>query len=254
MSYEKRVKYKNELGQELIFDDWVLFCESIDTTGVSGIFNSESLAFSDGQVTTDVFLGAKTIPCSFAFKDIRDDIFMRDKIAAVFSPTVSGVLTVYSEWDKYEIDVRPSAVPSFQRDKDVPYVWRWDVDFIADFPYWRVGAKRSVSLESQYTSIRSHCPLSVPIEIYFPPSTASRIYINVNGKGFVYNGTNCDVGVVLDARNFTCTGTDGNDYSHKVDVTVNIESLKLRYGKNTISCPTYSGIIVSYYYLSTGVF
>ena len=230
MSYIKKVKYKNELGQELVFDNHLLFCEQIDTTGTQGVFNTESLAFSDGQMTTSAFLGAKTIPCSFALK----------------------VLTVYSEWDKYEIDVRPAAVPSFQREKDVPYVWRWDVDFIADFPYWRVCPKRSVTLKAYDTVIRSDCPLKVPVEIYFPPNKTTPF--KIRDKGFTYYGTNCDVGVVLKSQRFECIGTDGNDYSQNVDVTADIENLHLQYGENRISCQDWSDIIVSYYYLSTGVF
>lgn len=252
MSYIKKVKYKNELGQELVFDNHLLFCEQIDTTGTQGVFNTESLAFSDGQMTTSAFLGAKTIPCSFALKDNRNDIFMRDKISAFFNPTISGVLTVYSEWDKYEIDVRPAAVPSFQRDKDVPYVWRWDVDFIADFPYWRVCPKRSVTLKAANTVLRSDCPLKVPVEIYFPPNKTTPF--KIRDKGFTYYGTNCDVGVVLKSQRFECIGTDGNDYSQNVDVTADIENLHLQYGENPIFCPDWSDIIVSYYYLSTGVF
>ena len=62
LTYLKKVKYRNSLGQEVIFDNKIFFCERIDMTGTSGVHTSDTLAFSDGQITTNHQLSPKTIP------------------------------------------------------------------------------------------------------------------------------------------------------------------------------------------------
>lgn len=266
MSYIKKVKYKNELGQELVFDNHLLFCEQIDTTGTQGVFNTESLAFSDGQMTTSAFLGAKTIPCSFAFKDVGDDILMRDKISAVFNPTISGVLTVYSEWDKYEIDVRPSAVPSFQRDKDVPYVWRWDVDFIADFPYWRRGKKRSRIIEGKdifsyavtthsvrYAGIAKSYPSFV-----FAPNTICYLQLyNSAGYGSFSINSKDESAIIVDCATMEIKNSAGDDRSQYLETSNSISGVFFVPGENKIECRWYrgnSGLTIGWYDYFLGVF
>ena len=119
MRGNKTAVWRNALGQEIVFDNRTFFLESIDMTGTAGIHTAESLAMTDGQVTLDHHLGAKTIPCSFAWKDVKDDRWMQAYLTSLFNPTVSGTLTVYTREETYQIDCYPQDFPVFQRDSGV---------------------------------------------------------------------------------------------------------------------------------------
>ena len=116
MTGNKTAVWRNALGQEIVFDNRTFFLESIDMTGTSGIHTVESLAMTDGQVTLGHHLGAKTIPCSFAWKDVRDDRWMQEHLPALFNPLIGGTLTVRTREETYSIDCYPTDVPVFKRE------------------------------------------------------------------------------------------------------------------------------------------
>lgn len=242
----KTVIWENDKGLKAVFDNRRLFVESIDMTGTAGIHIVESLAFSDGQATIAHQLGAKTIPCSFALADKKGDMWLRQHLPLFFDPATEGTLTVYSGTDEYSIRCYPQSIPVFKRDA-VPYVWRFDVDFVADFPYWSRGRK-TIELEGHTTVVRSFSPFDTPVKISFPASNATPF--KINGDGFTLSS--CEYPLIVDTKDFSVRDTQGNDRNNYIDATAPLDKIKLRYGQNTIFCPQYSGVSVSYDILSMG--
>lgn len=250
----KKVIYRNSLGQEVVFDNKFLFCESIDMTGNSGIHTTETLAFADGQVTTAHQLGAKTIPCSFALKDADRDIWLRDRLAAVFNPLVSGVLTVYDRENKYEIDVYPQNVPVFTKDKKVDFVYRWNVDFVADYPYWRVGGIHTQPLmHNREQSIYNPCFMELPLEITLV-GRSTLVVIGKDQASFSIEPHPDNKSVMINTRNYKVIDSDGNNVNHLISADKELDKVTLIPGENKILFLSDNDGTMSYYHLSTGVF
>lgn len=242
----KTVIWKNDKGLKAVFDNRRLFVESIDMTGSTGIHTVESLAFSDGQTTIAHQLGAKTIPCSFALADKKGDMWLRQHLPLFFDPKTEGTLTVYSGTEQYSIRCYPQNIPVFKRDA-VPYVWRFDVDFVADFPYWSRG-KRSIQLAYYSTAVKSSSPFDTPVRIAFPAGSATPF--EINGKGCTIASR--DVPVVIDTKDFSVRDAQGNDKNYLIDATAPLDEMYLKYGDNNIFCPVYTGVEVSFDILSMG--
>ena len=187
MKGNKILIYKPAAGMEFIADNRGIYLESIDMTGLSGIHTVQSLAFSNGQHTVRSQLGAKTIPCSFAFWDKNDDFYLRENIAGIFSPLQSGTLRVITRTAEYEIECRPQNVPVFNRDSGVPEIWRFDVDFVSDDPLWKKGPELRLTLANGGTGtlVSNPTPFDLPIVIHKPASMASSTF----EIGTVVNGT-----------------------------------------------------------------
>lgn len=250
LTYLKKVKYRNSLGQEVIFDNKIFFCERIDMTGTSGVHTSDTLAFSDGQITTNHQLSPKTIPCDFAFKDKNNDVWARLRLAEIFNPTINGILTVYSQDTIYKIDVYPQDFPTFTPDSTVPYVYRWSVDFIADYPYWRVGSEKTIELISAIFKFNSRCSVNIPVTIYFPANVSTPF--NINGKGFTLRS--CEVPLFVNTKDFSVKNADGINFNNKIDAETELDNIFLKFGENIIFCPQFTGVKLSYQNLSVGVF
>ena len=167
MRGRKTAVWTNDLGMTVRFDNRFIFLESIDMTGNGASFTTYGLAGADGQQTVDVSMSTKVIPCTLAFYDRDDDGYMRRFLTGAFNPKVKGTLTVYTAQNRYQIECRPQAVPTFKRES-VGCVWSFDVDFIADFPYWKAGGERSITLDANTVTITSVCPFAIPPRIYFP--------------------------------------------------------------------------------------
>ena len=250
--YIKKVKYQNELGT-LFFDNHTLFCEEIDMTGTPAVASTEQLAMTHGSVTTSVYMGAKTISCSFKFVDRYDDIFMHSQIVKVLNPLITGTLTVFTENRTLEIDCRPSEMPSIKR-TELSWIYQWAVDFIADYPFWRIVPEQKIFIKSAYTSVNCRSDVDTPIKIFFSPRVATPF--NINGSGFTLSHEH-DVGVTIDTKTYSITGTDGNNYSQLIGRD-SISNCVLKPGKNNIFCPggdgTGSGVTITYNELVLGAF
>lgn len=246
MRGNKTAIYRNSLGRELIFDNCgQLYLESIDMTGVSGIHTVESLAGADGQQTIESHLAARTIPCSFALLDPDNNGWIRRELAQIFSPLLNGTLTVYTKFDKYEIDVRPTNNPVF-RMGEVDCVWRFDVDFVADYPLWRVGAPqvRTVPIVSISTStetiIRSDCAADIPPDIIVPAYQSSIALLQERRSCFYLGARNYDV--KINTRDFRVTKlSDGSNCSQLIDSNYDLSAIRLKYGDNTFKAFCTSG-------------
>ena len=244
--YIKKVKFKNSLG-EIFFDNHSLFCESIDTTGNSVRTVSEQLLNSHGNITVSSYLNAKTIPCSFKFVDLDGNASLRDFITQIFNPLIIGELTVFGEHHNYTIDCRPSEIPTISR-TEIPWIYSWNVDFIADYPLWRKGHQKFISLNSYSTSLLCKTAVDTPATIYLPPNHSGQFRINGNGFSIAAH----EVGVYVNTKNYTVTGTDSNDYTNLLSID-NISKCVLSNGLNTIECESWIDVILYYYELSLGV-
>ncbi len=246
MRGDKNVIYRNSVGQEVVFNNFSLFVESIDMTGTSGIFTSEQLAFADGQQTISVKLAPKTIPCSFAFWSSRSDDYTQKTLERIFSPSFSGILKMITKNANYKIACRPQNVPSFKRDGK--FIWRFDVDFVADFPYWQKGAEISVTLKSPTTYLLSDNPIHLPMKIRFPSGAATPF--NVNGTGFTLKSH--DFPIIVNTQNFRITDERGRNCNQYIDSSAEVGEIFFKYGENKIFCPVFDGVQIFYYQLSHG--
>lgn len=256
----KTAVWRNVLGQEIVFDNVRFFVESIDMTGTTGIHTVESLMMSDGQETIRHQLGAKTIPCSFAVKDAEDDIYMQHHIAQVLSPLIPGVLTVYTRDSKYTIECYPQDAPGFTRDSGVDFVYRFNVDFVADYPYWykdeqvRKSYRNLPAINSRKTIV-SGCPFDIPPEIYIPVCSET-MQIQLYPTGSSSQGFRIfahDYPVIVRCKDFKVVRADtGADCSQIIDATAELDDIRIRYGKNTVVVSPDTGVEFRYYYLSMG--
>ena len=247
MRGDKNVIYENSLGQRIVFDNKKLFIESIDMTGTTGIHAVENLAFSDGQSSVYHQLSAKTIPCSFAIKNINLDDYTKIYLESIFNPKISGTLTVITKNDVYKIECRPQNMPTFKRD-EVKFVYRFDVDFVADFPYWQKGAKIPLTLTSAETFLYSNTPIDLPMKIVFPAGVST--LFNVNGKGFTLKAH--DIPLTVDTQNFKVTNAGGQNCNQYIDATAQLDEVYFKYGQNKIICSPFSDVQIFYYNLSLG--
>lgn len=261
MRGNKTAVWRNALGQKIVFDNRTLFLESIDMTGTAGIHTVESLAMTDGQVTLAHQLPAKTIPCSFAWKDVQDDRWMQEYLTQLFNPLISGTLTVYAREETYQIDCYPQAFPVFQRDSGVLCVWRWDVDFVADYPYWRKGTRRTVAvadvpMEVFNRVLVSRCPFEIAPEIVFPATSDTVIFqlypTGESSKEIRMRG-HANYAVRVITQDFKVIREDtGADCSELISATTELDAIRIRRGKNTVMVSPDNGVLLSYYNLSMG--
>lgn len=255
MRGNKNVIWKNHYGQEITFDNRKLYVESIDMTGTAGVHTVETLAQANGQVSLHHNLAAKTIPCRFAFRDVHGDHWLQEHLPGLFNPEAgAGTLTVLTDKHRYTIGCYPQDIPTFERDENVDDIWRFNADFVADSPLWRQDGKRTVAINSSTTAIRSECPFEVAPDIYLPASGA--LWIAINGKGLSVDDHEWPI-IIKAATLDVIKAADGADCSYLIDAQYDIDSLRIRYGKNIVtygvrSGDSPSGASLSYYNLSAG--
>lgn len=247
MRGDKIVIYENSFHQKAVFNQKYLFCESIDMTGTAGIHSVQNLAFSDGQVTVSHQLGAKTIPCSFAFKNTQNDGYTKNLLENIFIPKDNGTLTVITKDNTYSIDCYPQNVPVFNRD-EVKCVYRFDVDFVSDDSLWRKGNEIPVTLKSAETVILSDNPHDLPMKIVFPAGPAT--LFNVNGKGFTLKKHT--MSLTVDTQTFTVKDNQGKNQNQYIDATAELDEIYFRFGENKIICSPFTDVKILYYQLSMG--
>lgn len=248
MRGDKNVIYENSLGQRLVFDNRQLFIEYIDMIGTTGIHAAESLASADGQTSVYHQLGAKTIPCSFALKNINLDDYTKLYLESIFNPKLSGTLTVITKNDVYKIECRPQNFPTFKRD-EVKFVYRFDVDFVADFPYWQKGAEIPLTLTNAETLVYSNNNIDLPMKIVFPASVSTTLF-NVNGKGFTLKKH--DISLIINTQNFKVTNANGQNCNQYIDAAAQLDEVYFKYGQNKIICSPFLDVRIFYYNLSLG--
>lgn len=259
MRGKKNMRFRNALGQEVVFDNRTLFLESIDMLGTPGIHTTESLAGADGQRTVSHQLGAKAIPCSFALKDVGDVEWIKRRLTEVFFPKLNGTMTVQTLFGTYKINCYPANVPSFRMAEN-DGVWRFDVDFVADYPYWKKGKERTLAFPDASTfslTYTSDCPYEICPEVYFPPYSNGYTVLGI--KSGTISGTIAvvahDFPIRLTTERFGMINTQtGESCTNYLSPSEDIGKLRIRYGTNTIQLVSGvpAGITLSFYQLSMG--
>ena len=243
MRGDKIVIYENCLHQRAVFDQKYLFCESIDMTGTAGVHFTEQPALADGQAIVFSKLSAKTIPCSFAFKNTKDDSFTKTMLENIFNPKCSGTLTVITKNHTYKLDVRPQNQPSFKRDT-VKFIYRFDVDFVSESSLWKMDSEITVPLTAAETTLLSENPHDLPMRIVFPSCNNSTLF-NVNGKPHT-------MPLTVDTQNFSVRDVNGANQNQYIDATAQLDEVYIRFGENKIICSPFADVQIFYYQLSNG--
>lgn len=256
MRGKKNLAWRNELGQEVVFDNRVLFLEAIDMIGTPGIHTAESLAMSDGQRTIRHQLGAKTIPCSFAIKDVGNVEWLKNRLTEVFFPKLSGTMTVETMYGHYEIECYPLNVPTFKMAEN-DGVWRFDVDFVADDPYWRKGGEHVRTLTGpSHETLMSSCPFDIYPVIEFPAADNSRVIAFKNSLGEnTIHIVEHDFPIRLTTKPFSMLNMNTNtSCTNYLTTSQQVGNLVIRYGENKIQGVTgyITDIVIRYYELSMG--
>lgn len=243
----KIVQYKNEQGLSMVFGDTApCYAEKIDATSLSGVFSSDTLARSAGQITTYKTFGARTVVCDFAV--VGTDKL--DMIIQLFNPSLSGVLTIISESGTYEIECYPTAVPTIQKDSNAYALYRFSVDFVCDYPYFREVGQIVKPLTQGENIIRTRTSAPTPPQIYIPDcSNGATVSTNIATITIVPN----NYAIIVDTRLFTAVNAVGADVTSLIDLSSNIEEFRLNYGKNTVILSETSTAELRYYNLVLGV-
>ena len=252
----KKVIYENSLGK-MIFDGRKMYCQSIDCNGNSVSSTTEQLFNSHGQRTISRYFNAKTIPCSFLLADLDDNHALRQRIVEILNPIITGTLTVQTEHGTYSIDCYPSESSSFKR-SEVNYCYLWNVDFVADFPFWRKGVQNAVQLaiNSGTTTIQAFTVPDTPLILEFDASGGARVF-NVNGKSISLRSYSTKI--IVDTYTYRIKDANGNDCGNILDVTQTIDDILFKPGSNTAyyaasSSGASGNVTIKWYDLVTGVF
>ena len=231
----KKIRYKNIRGMSLCFGDKrPYYLEKIDATSLSGVFSADSFARFPGQVTNFRNVNARSVVCDFAIQITDRDKSIIEDVIALFNPLLPGVLTIDTDSGTYEIDCCPSAVPSILPDDKVPSVYRFSIDFVCDYPYFRKPVPITEKIFQAETKIYSYSSVDTPLKIHFP---AGGIFTNrTTGQGFSISPASDGVGVTVDTKNFAITDDNGNDVSNLISIADDIGDVYLQQGWNAIFC------------------
>lgn len=271
---KRRIRYKNEIGQELFFGNGgELFVENLDTDSIQGRPTAEQLAFSPGQRTIHRSAAARTVVADLAFCDRYGDKETMRTLCEIFSPLYSGELTVYGyDGEEYRLTVTPAANVQPVR-QSTPWIYKMSVDFVADDPFWRVGSVKDARLHLNNTgsgtsqaqdskNITYSGTVKAPLYISVSPvdddTKRAPVYISVGGKGlYIYDEEAPARTIIINSETLAVTDSAGNDASTSLDAHYEISELYLCPGANTITVTvTGSGaadIVINYYKLCQGV-
>lgn len=253
----KKILYQNSSGFQTAFYTYKLpLCEKIDCSGVGADFISDSLAFADGQVTTFKKLNARTIPADFALSIIDEKEAERklDYMIKLFNPLDDGKLTLVNDTGTYEIYCSPAETPSFDNSK-VSYVYRFSVDFICDYPYFKqLGAIGETITGGVSTEIISNSVPDTPVQIFISDCTngATLVLNNRNGSAKI-EILPYDKALTIDTQTFTAINANGIDVTKKIKVSSIIEDFVLTYGKNDLYLTGADSAVISWNNLAIGV-
>lgn len=240
--------YENAVGRVEFKKTGPVYMSKIDASGAGVEAQSEELIGAPGAVTMGLRARSRVIPASFQFADIGYPMD-RDFLAAVFSPLMSGTLVLHGELDDYAIDCRPQEAPSFVRNSDIDYLWGFDVNFIADYPFFRRGGQRVAT-----TSGTVFCKTvnGTPITIEYGAGKGG--LFSLNGKSFTVK-TNHSKAIVIDTKNMTIVDSDGNPAPEQIENfwQAPLESWGMNWGENQIIISG-GDPVVRWYELALSVF
>ena len=253
----KKVLYQNSSGFQAAFYTYKLpLCESIDASGVGADFISDSLAFGDGQITTYKKLKPRQIPADFALSIIDEKEAERklNYMTKLFNPLDDGKLTIVNDIGTFEIYCSPAETPSFDNSK-VSYVYRFSVDFICDYPYFKQLGSLGATIEvGTSTEIISNSVPDTPVQIFIPDCSngATLVLNNRNGSAKI-EILPYDKALTIDTQTFTAINANGIDVTKKIKVSSSIEDFVLTYGKNTLYLTGADSAVFSWNNLMIGV-
>lgn len=233
----RHIRYRNFYGKEIYFDNKKYFAEEIQIGGTSARYNSLRLFDSPGAVTDDYGYDVMPIHIRFALLDKSDNRDNRDLAGSLFASVKPGILTVYTDDDEYSIELHLTQTPVFN--KVNTHVWRWEADFIADYPFFQKGRlPNRKTIESYTTIVYNTSPVPVPVKIRFYKDTPFKN--QTSGKGFSVSLPQGADWIEVDTKNFNITDSSGNNANNCVSIYDEIDEVMLLPGKNEIFCPTYS--------------
>ena len=237
----KKIKYCSENGLMFEFGDKApYFLEKIDATNISGVFTTDIIPNRLGQVTTSKTFGGRTVICELAVVFSSDDMRMFEKqilseITECFNPLSSGTLEIETDFGSYEINCYPQESPKFDNSK-VPQVYRFTIDFVCDYPYFKSTRVNKTELPADMSiivnspSLTDNRELIITVPDFNANFTLANKTTNKEIRLKKFGGGK----VILDVLNFKLKTDGGGDVSRFIDITCDIEDFCLKHGKNEL--------------------
>lgn len=237
--HTRYLKYKNCYGVELFFDNITFLCESMEISKATARYTSQIPLQSSGQVTGDYYCSSLPMRFSCALRDTKDLITNRQLVDRVFSPLAPGELTILTDEGDFKITAHQTARPEFVRAGS--HAYRFELEFIADDPFWRFGEEKSIALNNGSTVVNNLSSVAVPFKVKV---TAAGHVVNATiGKGFSFGAPPSGVPYyVINTEDYSVTGSNGANLNYLLDPTY-LDNAALLPGENTLQTST-SGLVV----------
>lgn len=248
----KIMTYENELGQKMTFCDHApLYLERLNACSIDADITSEKLLGAVGQRTYDVSLPGQPIEASLAVTepDSHRRQILLDRVLSLFEPTLSGKMYIRNADGLFFNECRVLSRP-FPEKQTVRYMYKFDIRFMADYPYFRRCGEKSVqSAIGDSSSFSSASPVKTPFKAVFVAGGSGTF--RLNGKAFHFT-TALPVDVYFSSSDYSFVDANGNDVSYLVSSLTDFNQAYIRYGNNTIE-NTFGNVILTYSQYVPGV-
>lgn len=235
------LQYRNCYGQEIFFNNKTFLCESMEISKATARYNAHTPISNDGQVTSDYYCSPLPMRFSCALYDPKDLIANRRLVDRVFSSLAPGELTIRTDEGNFKITAHQTARPELVRAGS--HAWRFELEFIADDPYWKFGEENSKSLIADNNTIVNYSSVAVPFRLKV---TESGHLVNTTiGRGFSFGAPPSGVDYyIINTEDYSVKGSDGSDLNYLLNPT-NLENAALLPGTNIIWTQT-AGLVLSW--------
>lgn len=239
---QKKIVYKSDNGLQFAFSNTApYYLEKIDATSIAGVFTTDIIPDRLGQVTTSKTFGGRTIVCELAVVFGNDEMKTFKKqilseLTECFTPLSNGVLEIETDFGTYKINCYPQESLKFDN-SEVSYVYRFTVDLICDYPYFKnVKTNKNTLTANESTIISSRSRIdNREIIIAVPNFNANFTLTNETTNKEIRLKKFGGGKVILDVLNFKLITGDGTDVSQFIDITCDIEDFCLKYGANKLT-------------------
>ena len=246
--HRRYVKYTNSIGQTISFGKNGFLCEKMEISKAPARYNAYIPISGSGQITSGYDAAPLPIKLQCALVDAKDHFINRQFAMDVFTPLSPGVITVINDDGEYSIEAHLISRPEFVRAGS--HSWRWEAEFIADFPYWKKGEKHSMTLSTGDNTVYNNSPVSVPVEIKIFYS--GKVQNSTIGQSFNHSAPPPGASYyTVYTENFKVIDNNGNDCNNRI-ISGDIGDIVLVPGNNTI-LSTGTGTVLYWQELRGGV-
>lgn len=253
-----KITYLNEqngLSAEFSTTTPMMFMEKFNGNSVGADAVTYRPADYDGQRFISANINPRTVQLTVNFGGKLDGRYSRaealkrwEEIQRVFVPGIYGVLTLSDGENSRFIRCRTSALPN--PSEILPFLFRAEIEFIADLPLWFDGEENAVQLTSGTTTINNPCGITAPFLVEVPAGTTAVLLNTTSGK-VLKMLNNLSEAYTIDTS--ACTVTTGSGALVNNQLSVDSEFWGLVPGDNVIVASGISGAVLRWRRVYLGV-